>query len=125
MQSTANTKERTTMSTTRNPRNPIQILRLERLTGRLTHGMRYLGSPEIGMDRAKLACEITRSCHDIMGGLTASRVALTDTYIAETPNRALAEAAQQAIIEAEHAVMRYREAVLAPHGIKPWDADPR
>lgn len=99
--------------------------RLARMCARVERGARYLGSEDIGRNRRALACAITEDMHDVIGTLTTARVVLGETAISTCEARDLANEAEKAIVAAEHAVMRYREAILAPHGLHPWKADCR
>lgn len=101
--------------------NRTQIKRTQGLLARLRNRTPGLGSPAIGGDRKALAAEVCRATHDVLGGLTATRVALGDASAVTLDGRDKYCEAEAAIIAAEHAVMRYREAVIAPHNIKPWE----
>lgn len=103
----------------------LHIQRAERLLARLRRNGLNLGSPSINYDRRKLACAVTEDIHDVMGALTASRVVLGDTMLSTLDGRSKAREAEKAIIAAEHALMDYRTAILAPHDLRPWQADSR
>jgi hypothetical protein len=105
-------------------RNLMQVQRLNRLITRLSNGTRCLGSPGIANDEHKLAVEVVQASHDILGGLVASRVALSDACIVTSVGHEQAKAAAQAIIDAERAILYWRDQLCTlGGGITPPEAE--